>query len=103
MIGDIPLKVLPICYIPVCVCSLGLDPSRWPEDDLQSVTLDEPWRLRVAAAQAYSIMKTRDIKSFGRVMEFMDVTYTLLPRLVPPIKHMKIMFGLKTKVFRGFT
>ncbi|XP_070994130.1 uncharacterized protein [Oncorhynchus clarkii lewisi] len=76
----------------------GLDPSRWPEDDLQSVTLDEPWRLRVAAAQAYSIMKTRDIKSFGRVMEFMDVTYTLLPRLVPPIKHMKIMFGLKTKI-----
>ncbi|XP_038857060.1 uncharacterized protein LOC120053860 isoform X2 [Salvelinus namaycush] len=75
----------------------GLDPSRWPEDDLQSVTLDEPWRLRVAAAQAYSIMKTRDIKSFERVMEFMDVTYTLLPRLVAPIKHMKIMFGLKTK------
>ncbi|XP_055796335.1 uncharacterized protein LOC129867150 isoform X2 [Salvelinus fontinalis] len=75
----------------------GLDPSRWPEDDLQSVTLDEPWRLRVAAAQAYSIMKIRDIKSFERVMEFMDVTYTLLPRLVAPIKHMKIMFGLKTK------
>uniref|UniRef100_A0A4W5MGP2 TERF1-interacting nuclear factor 2 N-terminal domain-containing protein n=1 Tax=Hucho hucho TaxID=62062 RepID=A0A4W5MGP2_9TELE len=72
-------------------------------DDLQSVTLDEPWRLRVAAAQAYSIMKTRDIKSFERVMEFMDVTYTLLPRLVPPIKHMKIIFGLKTKVCRGFT
>ncbi|XP_041745996.1 uncharacterized protein LOC121576698 [Coregonus clupeaformis] len=76
----------------------GLDPSRWPEDDLQSLTLDEPWRLRVAAAQAYSIMKTRDIKSFERVMEFLDVTYTLLPRLVPPIKHMKIMFGLKTMI-----
>ncbi|XP_029992429.1 uncharacterized protein LOC115420940 isoform X2 [Sphaeramia orbicularis] len=31
-------------------------------------------------------------------MVFMDETHRLLPRLVTPIKHMKIMFGLKTLV-----
>ncbi|XP_010882410.2 uncharacterized protein LOC105018570 [Esox lucius] len=76
----------------------ALDPCMWPDEDLLSLNLDEPWRIRVEAAQAYSIMKTRDIKRFERVMEFLDVTYKLLPQLVPPIKHMKIMFGLKTMV-----
>ncbi|XP_076849683.1 uncharacterized protein LOC143497916 isoform X2 [Brachyhypopomus gauderio] len=31
-------------------------------------------------------------------MQFLEVTQTLLPHLVTPIKHMKIMFGLKTLV-----
>ncbi|KAL0968221.1 hypothetical protein UPYG_G00263980 [Umbra pygmaea] len=74
--------------------------SQSRKDHLTCTTnsLDEPWRLRVVAAQAYSIMKNRDIKMFERVMEFLDITYKLLPQLVPPIKHMKIMFGLKTMI-----
>ncbi|KAJ7997761.1 hypothetical protein DPEC_G00215480 [Dallia pectoralis] len=76
----------------------ALEPAMWPEEDLQSLNLDEPWRLRMVAAQAYAIIKTRDFRRFERVMEFLDVTYKLLPHLVPPVKHMKIMFGLKTMV-----
>ncbi|XP_030646781.1 uncharacterized protein LOC115826966 isoform X2 [Chanos chanos] len=44
------------------------------------------------------VLKARDVCHYERVMEFLDVTYRLLPRLVTPIKHMKIMFGLKTLV-----
>lgn len=67
--------------------------------DCQPLSLEDSWRLRVASAQAYSIVKNRDIKSFERVMGFLEDTYRLLPRLVPPIKHMKIVFGLKTMVW----
>lgn len=47
------------------------------------------------------IVERRDIVHFERVMEFLSITHTLLPHLVTPIKHMKIMFGLKTLVSTG--
>lgn len=87
-------------YLTSSCCFLSvLDPSMWPEMDSQPLSLEDSWRLRVASAQAYSIVKNRDIKSFERVMGFLEDTYRLLPRLVAPIKHMKIMFGLKTMVW----
>ncbi|XP_040894239.1 mucin-17 [Toxotes jaculatrix] len=75
-----------------------VEPSDWPEVNSQPLSVEESWRLRVASAQVYSIVKNRDIEHFERVMDFLDATYRLLPRLVAPIKHMKIMFGLKTMV-----
>ncbi|XP_068169623.1 uncharacterized protein [Antennarius striatus] len=75
-----------------------LEPSCWPEMDPEPLTLEDSWRLRVASAQIYSIVKNREIKQFERVMAFLENTYGLHPRLVPSIKHMKIMFGLKTMV-----
>ncbi|XP_044048978.1 uncharacterized protein YMR317W isoform X2 [Siniperca chuatsi] len=73
-----------------------VDPSTWPEVDSQPLSLEDSWRLRVASAHVYSIVKNRDMAHFERVMGFLEATYRLLPRLVAPIKHMKIMFGLKT-------
>ncbi|XP_043119917.1 uncharacterized protein LOC122362508 [Puntigrus tetrazona] len=75
-----------------------LGPPLWLEGDWHLLTLEEPCRIRVVAAEVWRIMQTRDIKHFERVTEFLDVTYTLVPRLVTPIKHMKIMFGLQTLV-----
>ncbi|XP_049429671.1 uncharacterized protein LOC125887138 isoform X1 [Epinephelus fuscoguttatus] len=75
-----------------------VDPSSWPDVDSQPLSLEDSWRLRVASAQVYSIMKNRDVEHFERVIGFLEATYRLLPRLVAPIKHMKIMFGLKTMV-----
>ncbi|KAM6925892.1 uncharacterized protein PEZ65_009497 [Lycodopsis pacificus] len=75
-----------------------VDPSNWPEVDSQPLSLEDSWRLRVASAQIYSIVKNRDMEHCERVMDFLEATYRLLPRLVAPIKHMKIMFGLKTMV-----
>ncbi|KAM4573665.1 uncharacterized protein PAE49_008419 [Odontesthes bonariensis] len=75
-----------------------IDPSSWPDVDSQPLSLKDSWRLRVASAQVYSIMKNRDMENFERAMGFLDSTYRLLPTLVPAIKHMKIMFGLKTMV-----
>lgn len=75
-----------------------VEPSTWPEMDSQPLSLEDSWRLRVASAQVYSIVKNRDMEHFERVMGFLEDTYRLLPRLVAPIKHMKIMFGLKTMV-----
>lgn len=66
--------------------------------DLQPVSLEDPWRLRVASAQVYSTVKNRDVKNFDIVIGFLENVYRLLPRLVAPIKHMKIVFGLKTMV-----
>lgn len=66
--------------------------------DLQPLSLEDSRRLRVASAQVYSIVKNRDLKNFERVMDLMENMYTLLPGLVSPIKHMKIVFGLKTLV-----
>uniref|UniRef100_A0A3B4X578 TERF1-interacting nuclear factor 2 N-terminal domain-containing protein n=1 Tax=Seriola lalandi dorsalis TaxID=1841481 RepID=A0A3B4X578_SERLL len=57
-------------------------------------------QLRVASAQVYSIVKNRDMEHFEKVMGFLEATYRLLPRLVTPIKHMKVMFGLKTMVWQ---
>ncbi|KAJ3596141.1 hypothetical protein NHX12_002550 [Muraenolepis orangiensis] len=62
----------------------------------QQYTLKEPWRLRVASAQAYSIIKRRDVGRYERMISFLDASYRLLPTLVVTIKHMKILFGLKT-------
>lgn len=67
-----------------------------PEMDLLPLSLEDSWRIRVASAQVYSIVKNRDVKNFERVMDLMENVYRLLPGLVAPIKHMKIVFGLKT-------
>ncbi|KAK7151908.1 hypothetical protein R3I94_008292 [Phoxinus phoxinus] len=75
-----------------------LGPPLWLEGDWHLLTLEEPCRIRVVAAEVWRIVQARDIKHFERVAEFLDVTYTLAPRLVTPIKHMKIMFGLQTLV-----
>ncbi|XP_016336450.1 uncharacterized protein LOC107684656 [Sinocyclocheilus anshuiensis] len=76
----------------------ALGPPLWLEGDWHLLTLEEPCRIRVVAAEVWRIVQARDIKHFERVTEFVDVTYTLVPRLVTPIKHMKIMFGLQTLV-----
>ncbi|XP_016386330.1 uncharacterized protein LOC107722485 [Sinocyclocheilus rhinocerous] len=76
----------------------ALGPPLWLEGDWHHLTLEEPCRIRVVAAEVWRIVQARDIKHFERVTEFVDVTYTLVPRLVTPIKHMKIMFGLQTLV-----
>nr|XP_023010793.1 uncharacterized protein LOC101483285 isoform X2 [Maylandia zebra] len=73
-----------------------LDLSSWPDVDSQPLSLEDSWRLRVVSAQVYSIIKSRDLEHFERVIGFLETTYRLLPRLIPAIKHMKIMFGLKT-------
>lgn len=75
-----------------------LDLILLPEMDLQPLSLEDSRRLRVASAQVYSIVKNRDVKNFERVMDLMENMYRLLPGLVSPIKHMKIVFGLKTLV-----
>lgn len=77
-----------------------VDSSSWPDVDSQPQSLEDSWRLRVTAAQVYSIMKSRDMQNFEKVLGFLETTHKLLPRLVPAIKHMKIMFGLKTMVRR---
>lgn len=79
-----------------CVKVLG--PPLWLEGDRSSLTLKDPCSIRVTAAESWMVIRARDIKHFEHVMEFLDVTHTLLPQLVTPIKHMKIMFGLKTLV-----
>ncbi|XP_074533953.1 uncharacterized protein LOC141796625 [Halichoeres trimaculatus] len=73
-----------------------LDSSRWPEMDPLPLSLEDPLRLRVGSAQAYSIVRSRNSEHFEPVMEFLEATHRLVPRLVSPVKHMKIMFGLKT-------
>ncbi|XP_050990858.1 uncharacterized protein LOC127180690 [Labeo rohita] len=75
-----------------------LGPPLWLEGDWHLLSLEEPCRIRAVAAEVWRIVQARDIKHFERVTEFLDVTYTLMPRLVTPIKHMKIMFGLQTLV-----
>ncbi|KAI5623854.1 hypothetical protein C0J50_16535 [Silurus asotus] len=75
-----------------------LGPPPWLEGDRSSLTLKDPCSIRVTAAESWMIIQARDIKHFERVMEFLHITHTLLPQLVTPIKHMKIMFGLKTLV-----
>lgn len=82
-----------------CVSTV-VDPCLWPDVDSQPLSLEDSWRLRVASAQAYSIMRRRDVELFEKVMVFLEATHRLLPGLVPAIKHMKIMFGLKTMVRR---
>ncbi|XP_029010612.1 uncharacterized protein LOC114857875 [Betta splendens] len=75
-----------------------LDPAYWPDTDSQPTSLTDSLRLRVASAQVFSIVKNRDVEHFDRVMRFVEATYRLLPGLVTPLKHMKIIFGLKTMV-----
>lgn len=77
-----------------------LEPSLWPDMGSQPTSLADILRLCVASAQAYSIVKNRDVEHFERVMSFVEATYRLLPGLVTPLKHMKIMFGLKTMVWK---
>lgn len=66
--------------------------------DSQPLSLEDSGRLRVISARVYSIVRNRDIEHFEKVLNFLNETYGLLPRLVAPIKHMKIVFGLKTMV-----
>ncbi|XP_060932392.1 uncharacterized protein LOC133009008 [Limanda limanda] len=75
-----------------------VDPSDWPAVDSQPRSTEDSWKLRVASAQMFCIVRNRDTQNFERVMKYLDATFRLLPRLVAPIKHMKIMFGLKTLV-----
>lgn len=75
-----------------------VDPSEWPEMDSQPLSLEDAGRLRVVSAKVYSIVKNRNKGHFERVLNFLEDTYRLLPTLVSPIKHMKIVFGLKTMV-----
>ncbi|XP_053283885.1 uncharacterized protein LOC128445124 isoform X1 [Pleuronectes platessa] len=75
-----------------------VDPSDWPDVDSQPLSTEDSWRLRVASAQMFCIVRNRDMQHFERVMRYLEATFRLLPRLVAPIKHMKIMFGLKTLV-----
>lgn len=76
-----------------------MDPSTWPEMDSQPLSLEDSGRLRVVSAKVYSIVRNRDIEHFEKLLNFLEETYRLLPRLVAPIKHMKIVFGLKTMVW----
>ncbi|XP_051580036.1 uncharacterized protein LOC127455899 [Myxocyprinus asiaticus] len=75
-----------------------LGPPLWLEGDWNILSLEEPCKIRVVAAEVWRIVQTRDIEHFERVTEFLDFTYRLVPRLVTPIKHMKLMFGLQTLV-----
>ncbi|XP_035498483.2 flocculation protein FLO11 isoform X2 [Scophthalmus maximus] len=75
-----------------------VDPQDWPDVDSQPLSVEDSWRLRVASARVFCIVKNRDVRHFEKVVSFLDATYRLLPRLVAPIKHMKILFGLKTMV-----
>lgn len=86
-------------FLLVCVvCFPVVDSSSWPNLDFQHLSLEDSWRLRVSSAQVYYIMKNRDMENFDRVMDFLEATHNLLPKLLAGIKHMKIMFGLKTMV-----
>ncbi|XP_061577270.1 uncharacterized protein LOC133443931 [Cololabis saira] len=76
----------------------AVDPSRWTTLDLQPLSLEESWRLRVASAQLFSIVRSRDMQNFERAVGLLEATHTLLPALVAAIKHMKIVFGLKTMI-----
>ncbi|CAN9498682.1 unnamed protein product [Ophioblennius macclurei] len=78
----------------------GLGASFWPDLnlDLQSLSLEESWRLRVASAHVLAAVKRRDVSCFETAVGFLEATHRLLPSLVSAIKHMKILFGLKTLV-----
>ncbi|KAK7892093.1 hypothetical protein WMY93_024056 [Mugilogobius chulae] len=66
------------------------------DEDWGILSLDESWRVRVVSAQVYAIVKSRQTHHYERVLAFLEHIHTLLPALVPAIKHMKIVFGLKT-------
>lgn len=78
--------------------SAGVDPSDWPDVGSQPLSLEDSGRLRVVSARVYSIVKNRDKEHFERAVSFLEDTHRLLPTLVSPIKHMKVVFGLKTMV-----
>lgn len=75
-----------------------VEASFWSEGEWEPLSLDESWRVRVASAQVFVIVKNRQISHYERVLAFLDNTNRLLPTVVPAIKHMKITFGLKTMV-----
>lgn len=81
----------------VCLCAV-LGTPLWLEGDWRSLTLAEPCSVRAAAAEAWAVLKARDVKHYERVIEFLEVVMKLLPRLVSCIKHMKILYGFKTLV-----
>ncbi|KAK1785047.1 hypothetical protein P4O66_018475 [Electrophorus voltai] len=99
-----PISALPLWIIEYAWSKRMVDvlevlgPPLWFEGDLGLLTLQDPCSIRAVSAEAWMVIQTRDIKHFERLMEFLDVTQILLPHLVTSIKHMKIMFGLKTLV-----
>ncbi|XP_073786009.1 TERF1-interacting nuclear factor 2 isoform X2 [Danio rerio] len=99
LIPDLPLWIIEYAWTKRMMEVLEvLGPPLWLEGDWHHLSLEEPCRVRAVAAEVWRIVQTRDIQHFERVLEFLDVTYTLEPRLVTPIKHMKIKFGLQTLV-----
>nr|XP_001920033.4 uncharacterized protein LOC100150699 [Danio rerio]XP_021328921.1 uncharacterized protein LOC100150699 [Danio rerio] len=99
LIPDLPLWIIEYAWTKRMMEVLEvLGPPLWLEGDWHHLSLQEPCRVRAVVAEVWRIVQTRDIQHFERVLEFLDVTYTLEPRLVTPIKHMKIKFGLQTLV-----
>ncbi|XP_015237963.1 PREDICTED: uncharacterized protein LOC107089594 [Cyprinodon variegatus] len=72
--------------------------SSWSDLDLHPLSPEDPCRLRILSAKICFIVKNREMEKFESVVEFLDTTHRLLPRLVPAIKHMKVLFGLKTMI-----
>ncbi|KAL6478920.1 hypothetical protein MHYP_G00123530 [Metynnis hypsauchen] len=99
LISDLPLWIIEYAWSNRMEDVLEvLGPPLWLEGDCGHLSLEVPCSIRVVAAEAWMVVRARDIKHFERVLEFLDVIHTLLPRLVTSIKHMKIIFGLKTLV-----
>ncbi|KAL7871073.1 hypothetical protein SRHO_G00085700 [Serrasalmus rhombeus] len=99
LISDLPLWIIEYAWSNRMEDVLEvLGPPLWLEGDWGHLSLEVPCSIRVVAAEAWMVVRARDIKHFERVLEFLDVIHTLLPHLVTSIKHMKIIFGLKTLV-----
>ncbi|XP_028813903.1 uncharacterized protein LOC114766819 [Denticeps clupeoides] len=73
-------------------------PPLWLEGDWGSLSLQDSCSVRVAAAEAWAVLKARDVQHFERVVDFLEAVHKLLPCLVSPMKHMKILFGFKTLI-----
>ncbi|KAL7878609.1 hypothetical protein AOLI_G00095830 [Acnodon oligacanthus] len=99
LISDLPLWIIEYAWSNRMEDVLEvLGPPLWLEGDWGHLSLEFPCSIRVVAAESWMVVRARDIKHFERVLEFLDVIHTLLPHLVTSIKHMKIIFGLKTLV-----
>ncbi|XP_028306050.1 uncharacterized protein LOC114465321 [Gouania willdenowi] len=75
-----------------------MDAYCWLDLDSLLLSLEDSGKLRVASALVYSITRRRDVARFDMVMAFLEATRRLFPGVVTAIKHMKIMFGIKTLV-----
>ncbi|XP_066541418.1 uncharacterized protein [Hoplias malabaricus] len=99
LIPDLPLWIIEFAWSERMIDVLeDLGPPLWLEGNWSCLKLEDSCIIRVVAAEAWMVIRARDVKHFERVMEFLEVTHLLLPRIVSSIKHMKIIFGLKTLV-----